>query len=219
MAFLVEPAYNTFTPAEYIDGDIKDFDCPEIREAAKARGRNVLLDTTVLWGGYRIVPRNFPTKMRLTEPRKELKDFWNGPSNRVVSERLHAIIEELEPSAHQFFPMEAYTKNGALLDRCYGLIICNRIDAIDDEHSQLDRIMGNGELMFYNLYRPKGFGSPGERAYRPDQKMLLRRDKIGACHIWVDPHYSNGPFVSQELGLRMKEIKATGVKLVEVKEL
>jgi hypothetical protein len=80
-----------------------------------------------------------------------------------------AALETLEPSIHQFFPVEIYGVDGIIREpRCYLLNICQLVDAIVEGRYA---VLNNGR----RLYRASS-RSP----------IKIRRPDVSNLHLWRD---------------------------------
>lgn len=149
---------------------------------AKNTGRPMALD-------------NIPTVVSRGGPSLEkvpLLDVNSVYSGTMVNQTFKDILEELEPSVHQFFPMAVMNKGEKIADH-YWLNICNRLDAIDKTKTYpLD------DRGFWNPKR----GEPSA--------IVFSLDAIGDRHIWHDK-FVEGTFVSEEFLKRLREAGLTGL--------
>ena len=139
--------------------------------------------------GFRVIEEDVPHKLRWKAGKLKLPDLTTAAGCYIVSERLRALIEELEPGVHQFIPIELYrAREKVSFTRCYWFVVCSRIDSVNEEQTTFvfrgDRSLRVG---FWN-----GLG---------DQSRVLVFDtkKIGNSHIWYDIYLSMGwTYISNE---------------------
>lgn len=121
-----------------------------------------------------------------------------------VSERLHRLIEELEPGVHQFKPVEFRAKR-ATFSR-YWWQVCNRIDSVHEAKTNYDRrwstTPGPPPVKFLRLSPPSD----------KQPRLVFSLEKIGYIHFWVDKYTKMGPLMSRLAHDRFVEEGITGVE-------
>ena len=132
---------------------------------------------------------------------KPLVDVESFYGQLLVSDAFKAIVEELEPGVHQFFPMELYV--GDEFQRTdYFFNICNRLDTMDRELSFPINARG--------FFRPR----KGD-----DYKLVFSKEKIGSHHAWRDKFVPGGEtYISNTLAQKLKDAGITGVRFNEREE-
>ena len=115
----------------------------------------------------------------------------------TVSDRLRALIEEMEPGAHQFERVEALAKNGSPLETRWFWQICNRLDSVHSEETLWD-------------FDGHSWRIPP----RWDKKSHLIFDlsKIGKTKFWHDKHVVSASFCSNEAHDRLVAEGMTGFR-------
>lgn len=164
-------------------------------------------------GGVPVDGKHFPKHVRWADTKGHpVPDFSDTPELNV-SERAKALIEEMEPGQHQFFPVEYVDAKNVFLETRYWLVVGNRIDGMDRDHTNM--ILEDG-----NVWRPaKDFvrrGEPIPAHIDPKQpaKLVFSCKAIAGRHLWVDKHL-DGPsvWISDALAERLKSEKFTGLRL------
>jgi hypothetical protein len=169
--------------------------------------------------GRPVIPDHVPTKIRLRDghPDRPLQDFEDSAVCMMISTAAKSLIEELEPGAHQFFPVEVFAYNndpatwqdvygnfdpvpeGTLKDRKVAdrwfFVICNRLDAMNRELT-----VGITEK---GIYRPEKVGVEG--------KLILNRGAVGNAQSWCD-RCVRGLFFSDKLIERADAMGLTGLQ-------
>ena len=130
--------------------------------------------------GYRMDPNSLPKKVlwrsRNPEPLEILPGF-------VVNERFMALVEEFEPSVHQFVPVELYRdKTGQPTAGHYWFVVCQRAETVDPDRTTL---RWNEAGRFWSS-RVRDMAS-GDWQDIPGAEIVYSRKLAGGRHIWVDP--------------------------------
>ena len=116
----------------------------------------------------------------------------------TVSDRLRALIENIEPDTHQFTPVRIINAVGETLEDRWHFQVCNRLDCVDHERSTgwLDRV----------IYRPQK-GVPWHLVYREQQ--------IGDAKFWCDKHIATGRMVTRDARAKLLDSGMTGFEFSE----
>lgn len=206
----VYPAWGYYPKVEPLDG----FDGP-------ISALNPVNDGGVGWsgrtGGVAVDGAHFPKHVRWADPNgNPAPDFDQTPCLNV-SERARRVIEEMEPGVHQFFPVEYVDAKGAFLENRHWLVVGNRIDAMDRQHTNM--VLRDGVV-----WRPADYiasrGEPVPAHIDPTEpaRLVFSLKAIGSVHLWVDKHL-DGPstWLSDALAERFTAEKLTGLRLSESK--
>ena len=110
----------------------------------------------------------------------------------VVSKRMRALIEELEPSVHFFFPIDFEFKNGNIIEGEFFIFSPqNYLNSLKYEECDIDKESSRP---------PKRYAFNDEFSKRSAKKMVLDEPKIQGLHVWRDKAvYSPDLFISDEL--------------------
>lgn len=151
-----------------------------------------------------------PTRIRWLDRRRHaVPDFDNGLVDNV-SDRAMALIEAHEPGVHQFLPIDYSDVDGAPFGRRHALIVCNRIDSLDREHTTM--VLHRGRV-----WQPATDLDPADRPPGCDisvpAKLVFSARQIGDTQLWWDRHLRNGPFLSDWLAGALKTSGLTGLRL------
>lgn len=206
----VYPEWGYYPKVEPLDG----FDGP-------IDAINPVNDGGVGWsgrtGGVPVDGKHFPKHVRWADPNgNPVPDFDRTPALNV-SERAKRVIEELEPGVHQFFPVEYVNAKGEFLEVRYWLVVANRRDGMDREHT-------NMVLMHGQVWRPADYmvsrGEPIPPHIDPSapSRLVFNLKAIGDAHLWVDKHLdSPSVWLSDAAAERFTAEKLTGLRLNESK--
>jgi hypothetical protein len=119
-----------------------------------------------LFCGRPVHVEHFPKVMRYTD-KKPIPDFSQSECMLMVSPAFKAIVEAIEPGIHQFIPVRYIGTHKVHLADMWFMVICNRIDGIDAEHS--------------NMYKHPNLGwSYGAG------RLVFNNAQIGNVHLWRD---------------------------------
>lgn len=193
-----DPAKELENPLKAIDGDFE---------------KVALLDATPDGGlpitrGYRFASgrpvdgTHMPTRLRRGGPKDQpLLEIEAGyGSCLLVSPEVRALIEELEPGVHQFFPMTV-EQNGRTLGTRHQMVVCNRLDTIDRALSVPVAAPGQP-------YRPEPGGA---------NRIVFSGNAIGDHHAWRD-RFVRGLFLSDTLVDRIHAAGFRGLKHTHYEE-
>ncbi|MEP3276180.1 MAG: DUF1629 domain-containing protein [Stappiaceae bacterium] len=144
--------------------------------------------------GLRVDPESVPKTAQVISSHKKLYDFVPADFRNLVTRAFIDKVEEMEPSVHQFFPVELRMKSNELSDRDYWFLnVCHRTDAIDANKSVL--------IQTGDAYFKHGVGLGVE------PKLVFRKAEIEGKCMWIDRRFTAGFFVSDELMEFMEEEK------------
>jgi hypothetical protein len=164
----------------------------------------------VFVAGRPVVPEFMPRRMRWRDPQgRPIPDFEDGLI-LSVSSRARGLIETLEPGAHQFLPVRFEDAAGGSIEQRYFLIVCNRIDSVDREHTTM--LLWQGEVWQPAHLLPRDDLPPGFDA-SVEPRLVFSLSRIGRHHLWRDKHLRQGPFVSAMLADALTESGMTGLDL------
>lgn len=182
------PVPDSYPVVEVIEGSSGELELEDMIDDGGI-GLNMLRS----FSGRRAKPDSMPKVIRWMSNRK-LLDYEGAYTGYSVSDRFRALIEVIEPGAHQFEPIRFVAKDGTLLKDRWFWQICNRIDGM---HPDLTNMVFNG------------------RGWRPPPKPEIPRPvysqrAIGAAHFWHDMH-ADGTFVSDFAKNHIDDAGITGV--------
>lgn len=131
---------------------------------------------------YRFDPAEVPKRVHLLSGDKAIPDFVAINGRLSMCPEARALVEELEPGVHQFFPVEVvrprskrpiHRLDGRVLDGPYYLFnVQAALDAVWVERSEVDVLYDRVDG------RPRVIRRPG------NWNIVLRRDVIQGHHVW-----------------------------------
>ncbi len=136
-------------------------------------------------------------------------------SSALVSDRFVALVERLEPNAHQFIPIkECVDRQGRPLGRPFFLMnVLARLEAIDIERSEVQwqttRYPDETELTVL------------VRGPRMNSKLVLKRDIVKGHHLWRGGRNGliGSYFMSEELHDSMSQVGLSPLGLTRCEEV
>ncbi len=188
---------------------ILDGDYRKLRVADPIQDDGCIIRETSHNVGRPMLPDNMPTKMKREPhslaklPLLDIMSFLG--TGLLVCERFKDLLEELEPSVHQFWPIEILINDEVVALR-YWFIACNRISTLSQTHC-------------FPPVDPFGVWKPSPLGERENDRLVFSTEAIGFHHAWVDKFQpqSNRLF-SNTFGDRLKELNLTGLKMHQFDE-
>lgn len=149
-------------------------------------------------GGVPLDPEIVPRHFSVDVAGERLPDFFGLSVGYGVTDAFRDKVEELEPGVHQFFPISITAKGGESPKKRHWLLhICNRLDALDPDETDLP-VYADSENYDISLL----FGSR-------DFKIAVRKSLVNGKCMWMDRRISGLPFFSNELFSFIDENKMT----------
>ena len=156
-------------------------------------------------GVYQLDPAVVPSEGVVTSRHQRIPEFITISGRFSVCEEARALIEELEPGVHEFFPVRVMSKNsekvlprmvGMPLIQPYFLInIPTVLDAVCIEKS--DVVVTTGGL--HELVHPRQF-------IHPVKDITLLKSVIADHHLWRERlHFTRYMFCSDTLAQRIRK--------------
>lgn len=150
-----------------------------------------------------VVPRPewWPLKMVLTSKHKVMPDISTGPYTGMllVSAKVKALIENMDPVQHHFIPVEIKRKDGSPVEQEFYLFKFGRfVDGVVIEQSEVTKMINSDTGKFWGLDRSIS------------AKFVWRASAIKGRHFWGDKYLDNEIFCSDEFmaELDRQKIKA-----------
>ena len=140
----------------------------------------------------------------IEKKRKKIPDLIGMASIYIISNTLRALIEDMEPDQHQFFPFALRNGlKGPPADEPYFILnITQRANAI---------------------VVPEGNYQSGARLmnihHRDDRVYSVRREQIGGFHLWREDRVINGFFVSDAFLQRFDKAKLKKLERIICEEI
>jgi hypothetical protein len=157
---------------------------------------------------------NFPKWMRWGEPGGNPVPDFDNSFYVNVSEKAKAVIESLEPGVHQFFAFECTNTKTKVEETRYWFVVCNRLDSVDREHSNMVLLDGWEWRGIKDLIR-RGTPLPDYVDPAKPSKLVFNLKVIGDKHFWVDKHISSSVWLSDRAAELIQQQGLTGIRLGE----
>ena len=164
-----------------------------------------------LRSGRPVKTEHFP-KMLKKESGSKIPDFDRLHSLTYVSDKFKSIVEAIEPAVHQFIPFQIVGPHKAVLADMWFIVVCNRLDSVDREHTTLVLYKGRDWVPGRDVpskYWPANF-NPNVKG-----KFVFNLRQIGDHHLWYDKHSGYGPYLSDALADALKAAGITGADLIK----
>ncbi|QDH33189.1 DUF1629 domain-containing protein [Porphyrobacter sp. YT40] len=201
-SFSYDPLGSSYPLAEIVEGPV---DALELVDPTPDGG--VGLRGSVMFSGRPVKPETVPRVIQW-KSRQKIGDYV-GAWVATVSDRLRALIEDIEPGVHQFEPVEFIAKDGSHLEDRWFWQICNRIDSVNREET--DWILFRGVLW-----------APDRTKLKPAAEkigLVFDTKAIGAACFWHDKHDSNSNYCSDSTHERLIEAGMTGFRFYHKKQV
>ncbi|WP_305986462.1 imm11 family protein [Roseibium sp. MMSF_3544] len=173
---------------EFLDGDPRKI---EYVDTTLDMGDNPLFEAGRMYAGREVKPEHIPTKMMWSSKKHRPYDVFMQRGLILVSQEFKDIVEKLEPSTHQFFPIEVVYKDGSHARPMYFFNVCVRLDTMNRAHATAKMLHGIS-------WDP----SSGE--------FIFSKDQIGSRKVWIDKHVIHGLFFSNDIKTEIEKEKLTG---------
>ncbi|PXW67604.1 hypothetical protein C7451_1261 [Blastomonas natatoria] len=120
-----------------------------------------------------------------------MPDYYTPNAFPCVSSRFKEVVERFEPDVHQFFPVAVVDKAKEKIDERWLWVVCNRIDGVDREHTNL---FFQNQNLWTSSYK-----EDGEWKRVRDPKVAFNKQQTEGFHFWRDKHlFGEGIYVSDE---------------------
>lgn len=152
-----------------------------------------------------------PREIRLLEKPKSLADLVQARDRLlVVSAPLKAIIEDLEPNRHQFWPIRlSLPRNGETDTRYFGIVVRTFLDSFDRDASD----PGSWEIRHDRPHVT-------EAVKKCFQGIALNPEIIGSAHLWRERDFRGADlFMSDALMERIASAKLRIPKAYRLKDV
>lgn len=190
----MNPLGSSHPAAEIVEG----WTGPLALEDETPDGGVALRGSSTSFSGRRAKPETLPKVIRW-KSRQRVGDFA-GVFRKTVSERLRALIEEIEPGVHQFEPIKFLAKDGSFLEDRWVWQICNRLDSVNRQATKM--ILRNGRIWAADFTLPENEQGP----------MVFDTQQIGSAKFWHDKHVGAGNFCTDDVRETFDKAKITGLR-------
>lgn len=198
--FSQEPKGNSYPNKEIAEG-MKDG--PVVIDQTPDGGAK--LTTSPNEAGRRVYPDSLPKVIRWKSNRK-LQDLEDAVNIKSVSTRLRDLIEEIEPSVHQFEPVKYINKRKEVIEERWCWVICNRLDSVDREKTNKVLVLNSSGLAIWD----------GNGVTQP--RLVFSDKAIGKAKFWYDRHLTGSALISDDAKERIEAEKMTGFRFTRAKE-
>lgn len=206
MVYLIgsEPEMGQYLSERFLDGDphrIK-VEGPETEEMLRAVARNHKHQYNL---GFRITHENVPTIWQWKSSRA-VPDYYTPNAFPCVSSRFKEVVERFEPDVHQFFPVAVVDKAKEKIAERWLWVVCNRIDGVDREHTNL---FFQNQNLWTSSYK-----EDGEWKRVRDPKVAFNKQQTEGFHFWRDKHlFGGGIYVSDEAARALESAKIAALQI------
>ena len=177
---------------EVLDGDVNHLSYLDPAPAAV----KLFKPHIIFGGGAPVSSRNMPTKVRLEGRKRKLPDLANQMHMYFVTQKVIDLIERFQKQI-QYFPVQAYWKDGSDAGKFFWLFTTVLLDAVDRDKT----------TMPWKKF-PPGAVVEGGWQHQPGTELFFDKAKMGDAHFWVDPHDASlTAFVSEALFAALKAAK------------
>jgi hypothetical protein len=114
-------------------------------------------------------------------------DYTSSRGLLCVSDKFKSIVEGVEPDVHQFIPFDIVGTRKAVIARMWFMVVCNRLDSVDREHTTL--ILWKGAIWSPAQDFPSWEWPPEYDPSKPN-RLVFNLSQIGDRHLWFDKHVS-----------------------------
>ncbi len=164
-------------------------------------------------------PEHMPTRVEWRD-RAKLPDVNKISGALVVCDRLKDLVEQFEPSVHQFLPIDYVNTKGEPIGRRWFFIPCVRIDSRDRRQTTMVLTKSYmwraaDELIYAGRQDeiPLGFDVTAE------PKIVFSLNQIGNSHVWCDKFLFHGIWISDILATSMLAEDFTGINLTRWEQI
>ncbi|MEP7348685.1 MAG: DUF1629 domain-containing protein [Sphingorhabdus sp.] len=164
-----------------------------------------------LISGRRIKTDHIPQQMKI-DVGTVIPDYGSSHYLKFVSDRFKSVVEAVEPGVHQFIPFQIVGAHKALLADMWFMVVCNRLDSVDREHTTLVLYRGRDWVPHQDISREEW---PSDFNPNREPRFVFNLSQIGDHHLWYDKHSGYGPYLSDALADALTAGDLTGINLVK----
>jgi hypothetical protein len=163
--------------------------------------------------GIRLLkPEETPEHMVLNKPKARLRDiFMTENGALIISEKLRALIEEMDPGMHQFMPISI--DNLAELECWFILNVHARQDSVIDDQSDVRPNSGSrdsNKIMYFEYFpAPK----------KGHISATIDTTALGGLHVWRERRYPGSLLVSDAFQGELKKRKIEFFELRKARDI
>lgn len=158
--------------------------------------------------GFKFPQPDHPFRLQITSDHETLPPFLAARISWAVPQSVIDAIESLEPGVHRYWPVDITMKDGSKAEPRWLLNICNRLDTISREHSNVGEV-GTDPKFSILVMRPDG-----------PKRIVSHREKVGQHALWCEYKYQVAIVISNELAELFREIGTEGLDFeMEIEEI
>lgn len=162
--------------------------------------------------GYRVSTDYLPTKMRYDDAPPPPLDIERLSALTFCSDGFRQLVERLEPGVHQFEPIEYVRSDGSHVADMYVFFICQRLDTVDHEHTNLIFYKNLMWLTAKHMARRHPEALPPGVDLEAKPKMVYDHKKVGGHYLWREIYELGTPaHASEALVNAVRESGLTGM--------
>lgn len=151
-----------------------------------------------LGGGWRWPNPERPLRWKLDKPVAYIPDCGGNNALIDVSDKVKAIIEDMEPGVHNFIEKELFSYDGDFLERRWFVNICTRIETFSLTEGRVSED-SNGH----------SYGPWGDMPF----DVVVLSERIAGRAIWNEYRWFDRPLISDAFVDRLKSAGARGWNL------
>ncbi|MBB1247911.1 hypothetical protein H2O14_03305 [Rhizobium sp. G21] len=152
-----------------------------------------------------------PEHLVLSKPRARLREIFTTHNGAlIISEKLRALMEEMDPGVHQFMPISI--DNHAEPGRWFILNIHAKQNSVVDDQSDVRQSSGspkNHEIMFFRYFP----------AYKGHINATIDTSSLGGLHVWRERRYPGSLLVSDTFQAELKKRKIEFFELRKARDI
>ncbi|MBB1247910.1 imm11 family protein [Rhizobium sp. G21] len=152
-----------------------------------------------------------PEHLVLESPKARLRDIFKTASGAlIISEKLQALMEEMDPGTHQFMPITI--DNRAEPGRWFILNIHAKQNSVVDDQSDVRQSFGspkNHEIMFFRYF-------PADKGHI---NATIDTSALGGLHVWRERRYPDSLLVSDAFQAELKKRKIEFFELRKARKI
>lgn len=160
--------------------------------------------------GRPVLLQNVPTKLAWMS-KASPDDYFTAHSFPCVSDRFRKIIEHLEPSVHQFFPLEVVDRRNERVADYWLWVVCQRIDSLDRTETTMVLYNNSVWLTPEDAYADQ---VDAEKYKNIKSKIVFNSSQIAGRHFWRDSFLIQGLWCSGAAAELIQEAGLVGIELV-----
>lgn len=198
---------NEFRPRMELHPDDEALYWQMVDDVKRARGLWGITNIGIPFGFVFPLP-DHPLRLRVISDHRNLPTFLSARIGWAIPQKVIDAIEALEPGVHRYWPVEITMKDGSKAEPRWLLNICNRLETISPEHSDVTVVGGKPERASY----VPNFSTLTVKHNGDGPKYVTcRKDRIGTHAAWYEFRYGE-IFFSNALMNSLRQIGTDGLE-------